>query len=298
MPKTGKKKVVAFYVSLGILIFIIISPFAWLVIQSFQVYIELARVPPRLAPHWANPFQNYEVLLLHKKVNYTGFAFASETPDWVYYMPVAIQNSAIVAISSMSLSLLLASFSAFTFSRMNFRGKNKLLLLTLLVRMIPATAIIIPLWIIMHALNLTDTIWALIILYTSFLIPYNIWMLKTFFETLPRDLVDASTIDGCSRLQTLLKIVLPVSKPGLTAVGIFNFLLCWNEFFIALIMTKSVTSYTLPVVTSMFSVTVQAYIPFDLMMAAGVISAIPPIVIALVLQKYLVKGMLMGSIKG
>jgi multiple sugar transport system permease protein len=297
MGRIDKKKALAFYASLCILMFILVSPFAWLVIQSFQTYTQLCVRPPNLAPYWPDPLRNYRVILFGEKVNYTGFAFASATPEWVYYILPALKNSAIVAISSTLISLALASFSAFTFAKMKFRGKNKLLNLTLVVRMIPATSIIIPLWIVMYSLRLVDSVWGLILLYSSTLLPYNIWMLKTFFQTIPDDLVDASSVDGCNRLQTLLRVVLPVSKPGLVAVGIFNFMLCWNEFFFALIMTKSIASYTAPVVTSMFSLTVQSYIPFDIMLTAGVISSLPPIICAMVFQKYLIKGLLMGAIK-
>lgn len=295
--KTRNKVLLAAYIVMFLFILFAVSPYAWLVLQSFQTYMELAQKPPRLAPHWEDPFQNYGTLVLGIIPPGAYGGYIPNPPYWVFIIPEAARNSVIVAVISTFASLALASPSAFTFAKTRFKGKNKVMSFTLLSTFIPTIVIVVPLWLIMNNLHLIDTVWSVIILYTSFLLPYNIWMLTTFFESLPNDLIDAATVDGCNRLQTLIRIVMPLSKPALGAVGIFNFILCWNEFLIALIMTKSPASYTLPVVISMFSATVQAYIPFNLMLAAGVIGSIFPIVFVLIFQKYLVKGLLMGSFK-
>lgn len=148
----------------------------------------------------------------------------------------------------------------------------------------------------MNFLNLVDSLLGLIIMYVGMLLPYNILMLTTFFQSIPSELDDSARVDGCNRFQTLIKVTMPLTSTGFVAVGIFNFLVCWNEFFIALILTKSEASYTIPVIISMFT-NVPQMMPYDYMITAGVICSLPPLILSLIFSKYIIKGLIAGAIK-
>jgi multiple sugar transport system permease protein len=146
-------------------------------------------------------------------------------------------------------------------------------------------------------MGLLDTRTGLVIAYCSLILPLSTWMMKGYFEGLPPNLEKAALVDGCSRLKAIWKIVLPVSLPGLVAAGIFCFLISWNEFIFALILTGTPNAQTIPVIIAGFLVQLRFY-DYGPMFAASVLAVIPPVVIALLFQRWLVSGMLSGSIKG
>lgn len=223
-------------------------------------------------------------------------AYAGNVPAGIRYISRSFINSLIVSSLSTTIAIFLASFAAYTFARMKFPGSNKILTLTIALRMLPAVSTIIPIYLMMNFFHLIDNIVALVIMYVAMLLPYDILMLTTFFQNIPSELDDSARIDGCNRLQALIKITMPLASPGLVAVGIFNFLVCWNEFFVALILTRSEASYTIPVVVSMFT-NVPQMMPYDYMITAGVISSLPPLIVSLIFSKYLMKGLVVGAIK-
>ena len=167
----------------------------------------------------------------------------------------------------------------------------------MLTRMTPSLALILPFFIVFRTLDLIDTRTALVIAYCSLILPLSTWIMKGYFEGLPPNLEKAALVDGCTRLQAIRKIILPVARPGLVGAGIFCFLVSWNEFIFALILTGSPKAQTIPVIIAGFLVQLRFY-DYGPMFAASVLAVIPPVVIALAFQRYLVRGMLSGSLKG
>ena len=286
----SSRKLALIYLVLFLYLSYVIAPYCWLCIQSFIPYEHLSTSPPHFMPETSI---NY--LRLFGFVRPAG-AYAGNIPAGVQYVSRSFINSLVVSGLSTIIAIILASFAAYTFARIKFPGSNKILTLTIALRMLPVTSVIIPIYLMMNFLHLIDSLIALIIMYTAMLLPYDILMLTTFFQSIPSDLDDSARVDGCNRLQALLKVTMPLASPGLVAVGIFNFLVCWNEFFIALILTRSEASYTVPVVISMFT-NVPQMMPYDYMITAGVISSIPPLILSLIFSKYLMKGLIAGAIK-
>ena len=167
----------------------------------------------------------------------------------------------------------------------------------MITRMTPSLALILPFFILFRWFGLLDTRTGLVVAYCSLILPLSTWMMKGYFENLPPNLEKAARIDGCTRLQTIWKIVLPVARPGIVAAGIFCFLVSWNEFIFALILTGSPKAQTIPVIIAGFLVQLR-FFDYGPMFAASVLAVIPPVVIALAFQRYLVRGMLAGSLKG
>ena len=283
-------KLALIYLFLLALLIYVVGPYVWLILQSFIPYEHLSTFPPHFLPE---TFTNY--LRLFNIVKPSG-AYGGNVPPGVQYIPRSFLNSLAVSGISTIIAVFLASLSAYTFSRMKFRGGDKVLTLTIATRMLPVTSIIIPIYIMMSSLKLMDNLVALIIMYTAMLLPYNILMLTSFFESIPSDLDDSARVDGCTRLQSLISVIMPLASPGLVAVAIFDFLVSWNEFFVALILTRSSASYTMPVVISMFT-NVPQMMPYDYMITAGVIGALPPLILSLIFSKYIIKGLVAGAIK-
>ena len=169
-------------------------------------------------------------------------------------------------------------------------------LLILATQFLPIVALIIPLYMIMRWLGLLNTRLALIIADCSFILPLIIWLMRGYFESVPKDLEDVARIDGCSRFGTIFRIVLPLSTPGLAASAIFAFIIAWNEFFSALILSSTLKSKTVSVLIAEYSSKVG--VDYVAMAAAGVIASLPPVILALIFQKYIIQGLTAGAVKG
>ncbi len=163
-------------------------------------------------------------------------------------------------------------------------------------RMIPEVSLVIPLFIIASQLRILNTPYVLIATYLSFALPFAIWLMAAFFETISVELEDAARIDGCSRLGILFRIIIPISTPGLVSTALFVFLMAWDEFFYALIFTSSLDAKTVPVAIAEFSG--RYVVDITAMMAGGVLAALPPVILALIFQRYIVRGLTTGAVKG
>ena len=205
-------------------------------------------------------------------------------------------NSFFVAGSVAAIAVLVGAYAAYPLARLQFRGRNVLLFGILASRLIPALSLAIPIVLVAKKIGMSDKIISLVFINLSFILPYVIWLLQSYFKTIPMELEDAGRIDGCSRLQVVHKIILPLSLPGLTSAGILAFLLTWGEFLFALLLSESPASYTSTVVVSLFATDVD--VNFVSIITAGVISVIPPIAFALIFQRFIISGLLSGSLKG
>jgi len=211
---------------------------------------------------------------------------------------ISMKNSVIVAVSVTILSIIISAPAGYAYARFaRYRFTGVTLWLIMMTRMIPALTLAVPFFVLFRRLGLNDTLIGLIIAYTSLIVPLAIWITKGYFETIPANMERAAQVDGCNRIQSFLKVVVPVAVPGLMAGGIFCFLIAWNEFVYALLLTSSLRAQTLPTRIPQFVADQRIYNP-GMLFAAGALAVIPPVFIAFVFQRYLLQGMLSGAIKG
>jgi multiple sugar transport system permease protein len=207
-------------------------------------------------------------------------------------------TSAIVAVVSTACALVIGTLAAYALTRFRFPYglDRKLSLWILSTRMFPAIVTVVPLFLMMRDLRLLNTKTALIIVYTGFNLPFVIWMMRGFFAEVPQDLEEAALVDGDSRLGALVRIVLPLVAPGLAATAVFCLIVCWNEFLFALVLTQTDAAMTLPV--GIAGRVTQYEIKWGVMSAAGAVAMMPILVFALAMQRYLVRGLSLGAVKG
>lgn len=203
-------------------------------------------------------------------------------------------NSLIVASLNTGAVLILGSLAAYSLARFRFKGADNIAFWILSVRMMPPVAAIIPIYIIMRNLRLLDTPWSLVITYLTFNLPFAVWLLRSFFREIPREIEESALVDGCSDFSAFRKIALPLAAPGLAATGILTFIFSWNEFLFALILTGN-KAVTLPV--GIIGYMKETGINWGYMTAGGVLALIPVIVFTILVQKHLVKGLTMGAMK-
>ncbi|NMB11229.1 MAG: carbohydrate ABC transporter permease [Firmicutes bacterium] len=264
------------YVALSIITFGFIFPFLWMVSTSIKGPTEIFSPTPNWIPKKIT-FEHYRTIW-------------TETP-----FPTYFKNSLFVSIATTAITLLIGTFLAYGISRFRFRGR-KLIANTLVVtQMFPLVLMIIPIFLIFIRLALLNTHTALIISYCTFALPFATLMLKSYFDALPPDLEEAALIDGCTHISALFRIVLPLSAPGIAAVGLFAFILAWQEFLIALTLTRTTDMRTLPVGISMMIGFRE--ILWGPLMAGSVIIALPVVILFTYFQKYLISGLTMGAVK-
>ncbi len=206
-----------------------------------------------------------------------------------------IGHSLIVACGTVVLGLAFSLTAAYSFSRFRFRGRRLLMMTFLLINMFPLILLIIPLFIIMKQLNLLDTHLALILAHSTFSIPFATWMMISYFNAIPRSLDEAALVDGCSPIGAMLKVVLPLTMPGVIATGIYIFITSWNEFLYASVLAgQDVRTLTVAVQTLIG----EYEIAWGLLTAGGVMGALPVTLLFMLIQKRLIAGMTQGAVKG
>ncbi len=263
---------------------LVLAPFAWLLISSVAAPVDLLERPLRWIPAHIT-FQRFVDLTVGSTPDASAQGFRA-----------ALLNSSIIASTVTALSMVVGTVAAYAFARLRFPGRGWLILAFMATYMLPPIALILPLYQIMSALHLRDTPLALIIIYSSFVTPYVIWIMRGYLETISPELDDAARVDGCSRLGALVRVIVPVAAPGLVSTALLAFLTAWDEFLYALIITQTNASKTLPVALNDFIG--RHGIDFGLLATGGVIAALPPVLIAFVFQRYIVAGLTAGSVKG
>ena len=207
-------------------------------------------------------------------------------------------TSAIVATLSTACAMVLGTLAAYGLSRFRLRGQldRRLSLWILSTRMFPPIVTAVPLFLMMRDLRLINTITSLVIVYTALNLPFVVWMMRGFFRELPRELEEAAIVDGDSRLGALVRVILPLVTPGLAATAVFCLIVSWNEFLLALVLTQTDAAMTLPV--GIAGRVTQYEIKWGVMSAAGVVAMVPILAFALAVQRYLVRGLSLGAVKG
>lgn len=208
----------------------------------------------------------------------------------------AIVNSAVVAATATLLSLACGAPAAFALARLEVRYKSAVLLFVLSTSMFPQIAVVSPLYLLIRALHLRDTLLALIIVYTSFSLPLSIWVLHGFFQAIPAEIFTAARVDGCTLWQAFRKVMLPLAAPGLAAAGILVFLFAWSEFMFANTFTATPASRTLPVGILLFAGVHE--MPWGEIAAAAMVAVAPVFLLVLLFQRYIVAGLTAGGVKG
>jgi len=279
-----------------------LAPVAWLVTSSFQNEREIISKPPHWIPHEPT-MENFAAIFAAKDKTVTYETRRKADPSSGGYIPStasnllpAIANSFIVATAVVILNLLVAAPAAYALAKIRFRGRQASIYSILATRVIPDIALVVPFFLFIRNLGLLDSLWSLIITYLAVTVPFSVFILVNYFESLPDELDKAARVDGCSRLQTMTRIFLPLALPSLVAVGLFSFLASWNEFLLALMFTQTPKSQTLPIIVASF--TSDFTISFSFINAAGVLAIVPPVVIALVFERYIVSGLTAGAVKG
>ena len=207
-----------------------------------------------------------------------------------------MRNSLVVSLGTTLMGLALAVPAAYAFSRFRFGGREASMFVFLLVQMFPGIIILVPYFLVMKSLGLLNTSLGLILAYSVTALPLCVWMLKGFFDTVPRELEEAALLDGCNQFQVFWKVVLPLSLPAVAVTALFSFLAAWNEYLLALTFNTSNDMYTLPVgLASLISSTGQAWGDFA---AASLLVSIPVVILFIVFQKFLIQGLSAGSVKG
>ena len=273
------------YALVLLIVVYVLAPYLWMVISSISTKVDLMEVPLKFIPRHPT-LQNYKDMLL---------GTSNSTTDAASQFMYAMKNSAIVTVCVTAVSMAVGILASYTFSRFRFRFKQQTFMAILFTQMIPPIAIIIPLYMIMLRAKLLDNIWALTVVYLSFVLPFVIWIMKGYIDGIPTELEESAMIDGCGRLRSFFLIVLPVASTGLAATTIFAFIISWNEFFYALNFT-SLAAKTLPVLITEFSSKYGA--DYILTCTSGVIASLPPVLLALIFQKYIIAGLTSGAVKG
>jgi multiple sugar transport system permease protein len=280
---------VLFYLAITALLCVVVGPFLWMFISSISPQIELSATPPHWIPENPTLFR-YSALFAGAAQGGSG-----NLPMGVEKFLRGLTNSLVVSILTTLICVSTGTMAAYALARTHVPGKNKFMIAILSSQMVPIIVIIIPLYLLLQRMDLMDDLRGLVLLYTGFMLPTVIWIMHSYFLTLPKELEEAAIVDGCNRLQAFLKIIIPLSGPGLVAVSAFAFLSSWNEFFMALIFTGANTK-TITVTVTEFSS--QFGVDYGLMATGGVIGSIPPLILAFLLQKYIVAGLTAGSVKG
>jgi multiple sugar transport system permease protein len=207
-------------------------------------------------------------------------------------------NSAFVSLLTVALTGLISTLGGYAFARFRFPGRNALFLVTLAILMVPYATLLIPLYVLLNYVGLTNSLVGVAFVLTMFQLPFSTFMMRISFESIPRELDEAAQVDGCSSFAVLWRVLLPAVKPGLITVGLFAFLAAWNDFFAPLILINDSDKLTLPLAVANLRGQVQGVVDYGATEAGVVVLALPCIVLFLLLQRHYVRGFLSGALKG
>jgi multiple sugar transport system permease protein len=252
-------------------------PFYWMIATSLKYDKEI---------------YGYEATLIPERPTMANYATVfRETPYLLY-----LRNSVAVAVGSTVLSMIIAVLGAYAIARLNFPGRAFLARSLVFTYLVPTSLLFIPMFALMSMLRLTDSLHGLIIAYLGFDVPFCTWLLMGYFKSVPVELEEAARVDGCNRVGALLRVVLPMSLPALVVVTFFSFTHAWNEFLYAYVFTSTTSART--VTTGLVNFMSQDVFFWGPLMASTVMSALPPVLMFLVFQRWVVKGLTLGGVKG
>lgn len=253
--------------------FIMMVPIVWIMLAAFKQHVDV-----------------YQLKLLFRPT-LENFAIVFDSP---YHLGRKLLNSTIVSLVTVAIAIPIATAASYSFSRFRMRGERVMFVMILATQFVPAVVIVLPFFILFRDLGILDTRIGLILVNLSIVTPFAIWMIKGFIDGIPRDTEEAALVDGSSRLQVIRNIVLPMAAPGLVTAAIFCFIVAWNDFLFALILTTN-KAVTLTVGLALFQA--EEGDLWNLLAAAGIIIMVPMFMLALIIQKHFVQGMTMGAVR-
>lgn len=272
---------VLFYISICLLLIVSLFPIYVMVITSISTTFALYNPPPTLVPDLGELTTSHYETVLKSNI----FPFIQ------YFI-----NSAIVSVTTSGLAVIVATFGGYSFARLDYRGSSAIKLLVLFVYLFSGILLIVPLARIITFLGLSNTLISLISTYLVFVLPLSLYMLGNYFKGIPKEIEEAALIDGYSRVETIFRVTLPLSAPGIVAVYLFAFIIAWNEYLFASVFLSSTESFTLPI--GIVHLTLTYSQTGGQIMAASVLMSIPVIIIFLYLEKYMVEGLVAGGVEG
>jgi multiple sugar transport system permease protein len=253
-------------------------PLVWMVLTSVKPQFELFRIPPTFWPESVT-FEHYNRLLW-------------ETPFLTY-----MRNSLLLSTATTLLVVAVATLGAHSLVRFRYPGREKLAQLVLFTYLLPSVVLLLPLYLMMVWLGVANSLLSLVIAYTTFALPYALWLLRSFMQGIPDDLENAALVDGATRMGAFFDVILPQALPGIISTSLFTFILSWNEYLYALVLVN--TDAARPLTTGVMGMLISAFnIEWSLLMAASVMMSLPLIVIFAFLQKFLTRGFGAGGVKG
>lgn len=235
---------------------------------------------------------NKQTMLVPANLILDNFGIVLNNTDLVRW----ISNSVVVGVVSSALALVIGILAAYSLARLRFFGSNTLARSVLFMYLIPSSLLFIPLYLIIANIGLLNSLWALILSYQTFNVPFCTWMLLGYFRTIPIELEDAARIDGCSRMGVLARVILPLSAPGIVTAFIFSFTNSWNEFLYAAVMAQRSELRTIPV--GLYSFQIADILLWGQLMAAAIIATAPVLILYMLVQRFVVQGLTAGSVKG
>ncbi|MDF1554321.1 MAG: carbohydrate ABC transporter permease [Deferrisomatales bacterium] len=263
--------------ALGVLTVLVAFPFYWMVLSSTKSFSELFSIPPTFwpgAPSWR---AYVEVLVTHR-----------------FYLH--LWNSLRVAAVTVALNVALATLAAYALARLRFRGKGAASHALLLIYMLPPILLLVPLFVLLSFLGLRDTLAGLVIAYLAQTLPVSIYMLGNYFRAIPPEIEESAMVDGCTRLQVIRRVTLPLSLPALSGVAVYTFMIAWNEFLFAYILLDTPRKFTLS--KGLYHLFGSYHTAWDVVMAASVVMTVPVLLVFLLFQRQLVSGLTAGGVKG
>lgn len=277
LRKSSPLAVTGKYLALGFYIAFALFPLYWLV--------KIAITPDKL-------IFTEGTALFPSEFTFENFQTVLIATDFLSYF----KNSVIVSVGTAAITTAIAAAAGYSFSRFAFRGKRLIIALMLITQMFPLLMIIAPIYKIVAAVGLLNSLTSLIIVYTAFNIPFATFLMQSFFDGIPKDLEEAGMIDGCTRFEALRKIILPLTLPGLGATLGFVFTAAWSELLFALMLINSNDTMTFPV--GLLTFVSKFSVDWGQMMAAGVLALVPSCLFFIFIQRYLVQGLTSGAVKG
>jgi multiple sugar transport system permease protein len=282
------------FANLVVIVFLLF-PIAAVVIGSVQSEKTLqADTRAILPPEYT--LDNFRVILTQGEQKGRVFEQATYLPDNIKVFYGAALNSLIVSVSVTLLTLILGSLSAYSIARLRVPWTVWLLQVNVAARFVPIIVLMIPLYVVFRSAGMLNSLWGVIIAQTGFLLPYAILILAPYFETISFEREEAARIDGCSRFGAFVRIVLPLSTPGLSSCGAIVFIISWQDLLITMILNSRREFMTLPVIIS--SLVGDVHVFFNLLMAICLLALLPSVVLVMLLQKYVVQGLSAGGVKG
>ena len=278
LSRTGRALVLhgGGWVLSAIALFVLLFPIFVMLSTSLKTIDEVYQLPPRWVP--------------------STLAWSNFVDIWVKYpLGPYMRNSFVIGVGTTLLNLLAAIPAGYAVARLHFRGRQTFMLMLLLIQMFSPVIVLIPLFKIMAALHWLDTYWSLIVTNTVFTLAFSIWMLASYFRGIPVEIEEAALVDGCTRVQTIVRIAIPVAAPGVVTTVIYVFITAWNEFIFALTFISRTEMRTLTV--GLYNFIGRWTVQWHYLMAAALVGVVPVVILFMLVERHLVRGLALGAVK-